>query len=170
MWMMVVLTPAPIAVLALFNSCVTDPGRLSGLFGLVLNVVGAAIIALPDVPRLNQYALPKGLRRAWQTLQDERHLTPNDVGFNSIVDLINRKNGRLSHERTCNFLNIDYKIYGNPSISAGFEEEEGKPPRYTVANWITMQTWIEDHRDNVRASGFIIFMFGFAYQMLGYVL
>lgn len=168
--MTIVLTAVPILLLALFHPGVCDIGRLSGFFGLVLNVIGAAVIALPDVPRLNQYALPKPLRLSWKTLQDKRHLTPSDEGFESLVELINRKNGRLDYERTCNFLNIDYKIYGNPSISAGFEEDNEKPPRYTIADWVTLQMWIEDHRDNVRAAGFIIFMSGFAYQMLSYVL
>lgn len=169
-WMAIVLSPTPIIVLSLFHPIVGDIGSLSGLFGLVLNVIGAAVIAFPDVPTLNQYALPKALRHSWKTLQDKRHLTPSDEGFETLVKLINRHNGRLDYDRTCNFLNIDYKIYGNPSISAGFEEDDGKPPRYTVADWVTLQMWIENHRDNVRVPGFIIFISGFVYQILSYVL
>lgn len=167
--MVIGLTPVPIIWLALCHPSASDIGGGLAFSGLVLNVIGAGIIALPDVPRLNQYALPKDLRRGWKIFQDERHLTPTDAGFESFVELINRRNGRLSHDRTCNFLNIDYKVFGNPSISAGFEEDDNKPPRYTVASWVTMQMWIEDLRDNARASGFIIFICGFGYQMLSYV-
>jgi hypothetical protein len=167
--MTIALIPVPIIWLALFHPSASDIGPDLAFSGLVLNVIGAAIIALPDVPRLNQYALPKPFRYAWKTLQDERHLTPTDTGFASIVELINQHNGRLDYDRTCDFLNIDYKVFGNPSVSAGFEEDGNKPPRYTVASWVTMQRWIEDLRDNVRAPGFIIFMSGFVYQMLSYV-
>ncbi|MFA9517209.1 hypothetical protein ACERIT_08330 [Halopenitus sp. H-Gu1] len=168
-WMTVALTPVPIIWLALFHPSASDIGSTLALSGLVLNVIGAAIIALPDVPRLNQYALSKDFRHAWKTLQDKRQLTPTDAGFASVVELINRQNGRLDYDRTCNFLNVDYKVFGNPNISAGFEEDSNKPPRHTVASWVTMQMWIEDLRDNVRAPGFFIFMSGFGYQLLSYV-
>ncbi|NHN42198.1 hypothetical protein G9C85_11255 [Halorubellus sp. JP-L1] len=166
----IVLPTVPILGLPLLDLVVCDIGRMSGFFGLVLNVIGAVIIALPDVPRLDQYALPRDLRHSWRTFQDNKQLTPTDKGFESMVELINRQNGRLDYDRSCNLLNIDYKVYGNPSISAGFVEDDGKPPRYKIADWVTMQMWIEDVRDNVRASGFIIFMSGFMYQMLSYLL
>lgn len=125
---MIISTPAPIIALALLYPNISDIGRLLGFLGLILNVTGAAIIALPDVPRLNQHALPYSLRHSWRTLRDEQHLTPANEGFESLVEFINRQNGRLDYDRTCNFLNVDYEVYGNPSISAGFEEDDDKPP------------------------------------------
>jgi len=136
--------------------------------GLVLNVTGAVVIALPDIPQLERYSTPSKLRNARDCLEKEGEIRSHQNGFDEIIDLIDEHTPRIPRDRRIQVIRTGHEPYGNPHLLAGFDDDpDNKPPKYWLTRWVTLSQWISEEQDKIRTEGMVILLLGFTLQLLG---
>lgn len=143
-------------------------------FGLLLDIVGAFMIAWPDIPRLSQHLRSGRLRRGKHRIESNFPLAEGMTGHKEIVEEIEYYHQRAKEDPDYEFENLDYstpltvnkdKIVTPPMGDDRTQLEIGEFP-YSGLEPI-IQNKIRKQETRVRTVGFLCLATGFLLQLIG---
>ena len=154
--------------------------------GLALDIVGAFLIALPDLPHLKTRFRFGRLRKA-QRKMELGGVTEDEIGFEELVELVDERQNNIGIEPG----DVD-KIEFGPTENINFDSSDGVTTEVAASLTVeyaedaeTPEIPISSHKMNpnslysilfrdiesderkFRAGGFIILSTGFALQLIG---
>lgn len=140
------------------------------LQGLLLDVSGAIIIAIPDVPGLKNRATPKNLRKGWQKLNEDEELRFDNDGFYEILSLIKENTSRVDNVDDFEKISVlSAGDFGSRSIRASQDADD--IANFGLTETVHLKRWIDVERDRkFRISGLLLLGSGFSLQLISYAL
>jgi len=144
-------------------------GQMISVIGLVIDIAGAVVIALPDIPIINQAVEAGRLKKGIRELQYSG-IIAGSPPFNEIKKYIERTR-RIDIEDQ-----IDEEIYGmymedeeeiEDSRHLIIEGRSGKKHPYKRFNRVSLQATIDLKEAKVRILGVLFLIAGFTLQIIG---
>lgn len=142
--------------------------RCLAVQGLILNTIGAVIIALPDVNQLHDRTTPEPLHTGYNTLLKKAELKEGDPGFDAVLNLIDEHTSRVRGRDYIRMSVPPVGDYGTRTIKA--TEKGDRPPRWQLTDTQLLQQWIAQKRgEKYRIPGIIVLGSGFLFQLASYL-
>ena len=142
--------------------------RYLAIQGLILNTIGAVIIALPDLNRLHDRTTPEPLHTGYYILLEKTELKEDDPGFDAVLNLIDEHTSRIRGKGYIRMSVPSVGDYGRRTIKA--TETNDKPPRWQLTDTQLLQQWIAQKREEkYRIPGIIVLGTGFLFQLVSHI-
>lgn len=144
--------------------------KLIGLEGLVLDAIGASVIALPEISTTRKLLAPAELRNIREQLVDNpdpgEPMRKGDAGFDKLVQMVKAETDRLDDDEVP--VRIGVRLvdsFGEHPIASSTDPDSRG---YDVTTSPELERWIETRIDNHIGRSYI--RFGFVALALGFIL
>jgi hypothetical protein len=178
--------PSDFYALSDFSGLMAVSGTCFVVAGLALDIFGAVLIAIPDVPRLSELVGAGALKRAREQME-AGGVTMDDAGFSGLDEILAEieptanhgaeNGGQTYSEIIVNSKvglaasNIDFK-WGEEYVEARYKVGAGHKETdfYPVGDvYRAVRSRIRSQTTRIRASGLFLLTVGFTLQLLGTV-
>ena len=149
------------------------------LLGLVLDLAGAIIIGIPDIPQFREYHRPGRMREALRELE-ATSLTPESTGYEDLKKKLEERTGQsITEDAEELFVTVSSMTIAKGSDSGirrrlAIQQEDGEEKEsklFQETDFVllrhSLERTIREGEAYMRAKGFMLLASGFLFQIFG---